>query len=75
MIKIHDFISDVFYSIARRCFIIASYFEDKAEARRWRLISQDELDHIDALAEEAYAEIEREISAQEQHPKAPHLPS
>lgn len=75
MIKIYDFIGDVFYSIARRFFIIASYFEDKAEARRWRIISQDEIDHIEAMAEEIYADIEREVAAQKPHPKAPHLPS
>lgn len=75
MIKIYDLIADVFFSIARRFFIIASYFDDKADARRWRNVSEDELNHIEAMAQEAYAEIEREISAQEQYPKAPHLPS
>ena len=75
MIKIYEFLSDVSFRIARRFFIIGDYFESKADYRRWKHLSDEEIEHIEALAQEAYAEIDREISAQEPHPKAPHLPS
>lgn len=75
MIKIYEFLSDISFRIARRFFIIGDFFEVKADHHRWRLISQDELEHIEAMAQEIYADIEREVAAQEPHPKAPHLPS
>jgi hypothetical protein len=70
-VKIYRTISDMFYAIARTAFHYAMRMADKADDAAWNNMSPEEQECIEALTDEAYAN----IMAAVEYPTAPHLPS